>query len=109
MQGTTTIHRTKSYFDTGTLNTDTDPNTNPTTYIYGAGSCGNSFPTQITDALGHSNNLVWDCNGAVKTSVADPNNKTTSFVYGDPNFWRLTQTNSPDGGRPGTRFQNRSL
>jgi hypothetical protein len=99
VQGSTTVHRTKTYFDTGTVNTETDSAGNTTPYAYGTSSCGNSFPTQITDALNHSRSMAWDCNGGVLTSATDENSKTTSYVFGDRSFWRLTQVNYPDGGQ----------
>lgn len=43
--------------------------------------------------------MTWDCNGGVKTSDNDVNNNETTYIYGDPHFWRLTQTNYPDGGQ----------
>lgn len=104
VQGTTTVSQTKTYYDTGNPLVERDFAGNPTTYAYGTASCGNSFPTQITDALGHNTSMVWDCYGAVKTSVTDPNQKQTTFTYGDPNFWRLTQTNYPDGGSATTTY-----
>jgi len=99
VQGSTTVHRTKTYFDTGTVNTETDFAGNFTTYAYGTSSCGNSFPTQVTLPLNHIKSATWDCNGGVLTSATDENSKTTSYIYGDPSFWRLTQVNYPDGGQ----------
>jgi len=99
VQGSTTVHRTKTYFDTGTVNTETDFAGNSTTYAYGTSSCGNSFPTQVTLPLNHIKSATWDCNGGVLTSATDENSKTTSYIYGDPSFWRLTQVNYPDGGQ----------
>jgi RHS repeat-associated protein len=100
VQGTTTIHSTKTYYDTGTVSTEVDANGNPpTTYAYGTGSCGNSFPTQVTDAAGFNTLFTWDCNGGVMTSTTDPNNQPTSYGWTDPNYWRLTQITYPDGGQ----------
>ena len=96
VQGTSTVQRTKSYFDTGGINTETDLNGNPTSYTYGTGSCGNSFPIKVTDAKGFNTLMSWDCNGGMATAGTDRNGQTTSYLYGDPNFWRLTQTNYPD-------------
>jgi RHS repeat-associated protein len=99
VQGSTTVHRTKTYFDTGTVNSETDFAGNTTTYAYGTSSCGNSFPTQVTLPLNHTKSATWDCNGGALTSATDENSKTTSYVYGDPSFWKLTQLNAPDGGQ----------
>ncbi len=102
VQGTTTIHGTKTYYDTGMLSTEVDANGNPpTTYTYGTGSCGNAFPTKVTNAVGFNTLFSWDCNGGVMTGTTDPNpnHQPTSYIWGDPNYWRLTQINYPDGGQ----------
>lgn len=104
VSGTTTIQKTTAYFDTGTIKTDNDFNANATTYAYGANSCGNAFPTTITDPAGLPETIVWDCNGGVKTSVTDPNGQRTSYKYTDPNYWRLTETDFPDGGQVNTTY-----
>ncbi|HYX52838.1 MAG TPA: hypothetical protein VE783_05260, partial [Candidatus Limnocylindrales bacterium] len=44
VQGTATLRKTTTYFDTGNPNVQTDVNGAQTTYAYGTGSCGNSFP-----------------------------------------------------------------
>ena len=100
VQGTTTIQKTTAYNDTGTIATDTDYKTpsNVTTYGYGANSCGNSFPTTVTNPLWLEKTTVWDCNGAVATSITDQNSQITSYTYGDPNYWRITATAFPDTG-----------
>jgi RHS repeat-associated protein len=100
VQGTTTIHTTKTYYDTGTLSTTVDPNGNPpTTYTYGTGSCGNAFPTKVTNAAGFNTLFTWDCNGGVMTGTTDANIQLTSYSWTDPNYWRLTQITYPDGGQ----------
>jgi RHS repeat-associated protein len=100
VQGTTTIHTTKTYYDTGTLSTTVDPNGNPpTTYTYGAGSCGGAFPTKVTNAAGFNTLFTWDCNGGVMTGTTDANIQLTSYSWTDPNYWRLTQITYPDGGQ----------
>jgi len=100
VQGTTTIHSTKTYYDTGMLSTEVDANGNPpTTYTYGTGSCGGAFPTQVTNAVGFNTMFTWDCNGGVMTGTTDPNNQTTSYSWTDPKYWRLTQITYPDGGQ----------
>jgi hypothetical protein len=50
---TLTAHFT--YYDTGNLNVATDVNAGPTTYTYGAlsATCGNAFPTGITEPVGN--------------------------------------------------------
>jgi RHS repeat-associated protein len=113
VQGTTTIHRTKTYYDTGMLSTQVDANGNPpTTYTYGTGSCGNAFPTQVTNAIGFNTLFSWDCNGGVMTGTTDPNNipnnQPTSYSWTDPNYWRLTQINYPDGGQKTATYNTAS-
>jgi YD repeat-containing protein len=105
VQGTTTIQKTTSYNDTGTVAIDNDFKGNPAaTYVYGTNSCGGSFPTTITDAMSMSETIVWDCNGGVKTSVEDANLQITSYTYSDPNYWRLSETGFPDGGQVATSY-----
>lgn len=70
-------------------------------------SCGNSFPTSISEPLGLSRSFTWDCNGGVLTSTTDENGQTSSVFYAqsssygspDPNFWRpyasTDQLNNP--------------
>ncbi len=45
VHGTATLSTTLSYYDTGNPYIVTDTNSAQTTYVYGSGSCGNSFPT----------------------------------------------------------------
>jgi hypothetical protein len=85
--GTTTLYRSYTYYDTGTLSTSTDvsaSSTTPgaqTTYNYSSGSCGNSFVTSITEPLSLSRSMTWDCNGGVMLSLTDENSKTNSTAY----------------------------
>jgi YD repeat-containing protein len=107
VSGTTTIQKTTTYFDTGTVNTDSDFQTSPpnlTTYGYGTNSCGNSYPDTVTNPLWPEKTTVWDCNGGVATSSTDQNNQPTSYIYGDPNYWRVTETDFPDGGVVSTTY-----
>jgi YD repeat-containing protein len=80
------------------LTGQTDFDGNPTSY--GNFECANNtaFPGKITSG-GLTTWLTWDCNGAVVTSVKDANNQTTTYVYNDPNFWRLTEIDYPDQGK----------
>ena len=110
VQGTTTIHRTKTYYDTGTVSTETDANGNPpTTYTYGTGSCGDAFPTQVTNAAGFNTLFSWDCNGGVMTGTTDPNNQQTSYGWTDPNYWRLTQITYPDLGHKTATYNTATI
>jgi RHS repeat-associated protein len=87
--GTTSLRSHTSYYDTGTPNTMTDANGAVTTYLYGTGSCGNSFPTTINEPLSLSQTIAWNCTGGVSTSATDENGKITSAAYTtDAYFWR---------------------
>jgi RHS repeat-associated protein len=93
-QGSSTVTRSFTYYDTGNVRTSTDVNGAVTTYSYGTGSCGNSLVTgtsvNTTPALTRS--MTWDstCNGGVLTSLTDENSKTTTLQFNDLNFWRET-------------------
>jgi YD repeat-containing protein len=78
-----------TYFDTGNVQTKTDANGAQVTFTYGA--CGNSFPTVISEPLGLSSSMTWNCTGAVMTSVTDENGQTATSVFNDPYFWRVNQ------------------
>jgi RHS repeat-associated protein len=96
------ISRSFTYGSHGVLQTSTDFNGNKTTYTNTA--CSNSFPTQITPAIASlAVSQAWNCNGAVVTSVTDANSQTTTYAYSDP-FWRLTETQYPDGGQTNVSY-----
>lgn len=98
-QGTSTVSRSFTYYDTGNLRTATDINGAVTTYSYGTGSCGNSFVTgtSVNTSPALTRSMTWDtpCNGGVLTSLTDENSKTTTFQYNDPNLWRPTGVQDP--------------
>jgi RHS repeat-associated protein len=94
----TTLYQTFSYYDTGTLNTSTglsSSSTSPgpsTTYLYGTGSCGNSFVTQVNEPMSLSRSFTWNCTGGLQTQVTDENSHTIKTNYTDPDFWRPANT-----------------
>ncbi len=90
VQGTTSLTRNFTYFDTGTVQTATDVNGAQTTFNYpdATSTCGNAFPTSVTEPLSLSKSMAWNCNGGVETSATDENGKVTAFTYNDPDFWR---------------------
>lgn len=92
VQGSTTLSKTFTYYDTGTVNTASDVNGAVTTYTYGSGSCGNSFVTSVSEPLSLSRSMAWNCTGGVQTSVTDENGKTTSAAFNDSYFWRMNST-----------------
>lgn len=88
VQGTTTLGKTYTYYDTGNVLTATDTNGAQTTYTYGTSSCGNSFATSVSEPLSLSRSMIWNCTGGIETSVTDENGKNVSKTYSDPYFWR---------------------
>ena len=89
VQGSNTLNQTFTYYDTGLVQTATDVNGAQTTYTYGTGSCGNSFPTSLSEPLGLPNSMTWNCTGGIQTSVTDENGKTATTNFStDPDFWR---------------------
>jgi RHS repeat-associated protein len=88
VQGSTTLTKHYTYFDTGNVNTATDVNGAQTSYVYGTGSCGNSFPTQINLPLNLSRSMAWNCTGGTAVSSTDENGQNTSTTWNDPYFWR---------------------
>lgn len=99
--GTTTLYRTYTYYDTGNLATSTDVSTSSTTngaqttYNYSStnnASCGNSFVTSISEPLSLSRSMTWNCTGGVLLSLTDENGNTSSTAYSGSNysnvFWR---------------------
>lgn len=97
VQGSSTVTRSFTYFDTGLVQTATDWGGHTTSYAYGA--CGNSFVTSVTLPQSLSRSAGWNCAGAVQTSATDENNQTTTYTYGDSNYWRVTSASYPDGGQ----------
>jgi len=89
---TASLTQTITYYDTGTPYVATDVNGNTTTtYAYGSGSCGNSFPTTVTVAgtgVNLSTSTTWNCTGGVATQTTDPNGNTVTSNYTDADFWR---------------------
>jgi RHS repeat-associated protein len=96
------ISRSFTYGSYGALTASTDFNGNQTTYTNTA--CNNSFPTTITPAISSlAVTETWNCNGGVVTKVTDPNGQPTTYTYNDP-FWRLTETQYPDGGQTNVSY-----
>jgi RHS repeat-associated protein len=107
--GTTTLYRTYTYYDTGNLKTSTDVSTSSTTYgaqttynyASGTASCGNSFVTSISEPLSLSRSMTWNCTGASLLSLTDENGNTISTAYSGSNysnlFWRPYSTTDQAG------------
>jgi hypothetical protein len=93
--GSTSLTKTLTYFDTGNVASITDVNNATTTYNYSdaTSTCGNSFPTSVTEPVsGLSQSMVWNCTGGVSTSVTDENGQTIATSYTDTQFWRPHST-----------------
>ncbi|WP_353071992.1 RHS repeat-associated core domain-containing protein [Tunturiibacter gelidoferens] len=117
------LSTTYTYFDTGQINTVTDPcgnsactdltgTTHTTTYGYtdspaGGNAAGNSsaYLTLITDPLGHSSSFSYSYVTGELASTTDPNGQTTSYTYADP-LNRLTRVNYPDLGVATTTYND---
>ena len=86
----TSLSKTLTYYDTGNVDVATDVNGAQTTFSYGTGSCGNSFPLQIAEPLSLSRSIAYDsnCTGGVSVQVQDENTNTINTSYTDPDFWR---------------------
>jgi RHS repeat-associated protein len=97
VQGTILLTNTASYYDTGTPNVVTDVNGAQTTFNYGTGSCGNSFPTSVSEPLSMSRSMTWNCTGGVITQVTDENGQSTMTAYADVYFWRPASVTDPTG------------
>jgi len=93
--GSTYLTKSYSYYDTGNLYVATDVNAAQTTYTYGSGSCGNSFPTSVAEPLGLSRSMTWNCTGGVQLTSTDENSQTTTISYTDPHFWRPASSTDP--------------
>jgi RHS repeat-associated protein len=85
---TATLSKTLTYYDTGNPSVATDVNGAQTTYVYGTGSCGNSFATTINEPLSLSRSMTWNCTGGIATQVTDENGNNVTSSYTDSNFWR---------------------
>jgi YD repeat-containing protein len=102
--GSVTLSRKFTYYDTGKMNTASDAGTtsnggpNSTTYNYAdaTSTCGNTFPTSVSEPLSLSQSFTWDCVGGVMKTATDENSKVSTVYYSgsnfgksaDPNFWR---------------------
>lgn len=103
VQGSTTLAKTFTYYDTGNVYTAKDVNGAQTTDTYGA--CGNSFLTSTSAPLSMSRSLAWNCTGAVMTSLTDENGQVASTTYNDAYFWRPNGTTDQLGNQTAIWYQ----
>jgi RHS repeat-associated protein len=85
VQGTTTLSKSFTYYDTGGVNTSTDVNGAVTTLTLSnsTASCGNSFATNVAEPLSLTRSMTWNCTRAVQTGVTDENGNSTSVTFYD--------------------------
>jgi RHS repeat-associated protein len=97
----TYLTKTYTYYDTGNVNVTTDTNGGQSTYSYGSGSCGNSFPTTVTEPVGSmTHTMTWNCTGGIETSATDENGQTTYYDYATNGyFWVPDYTKDPEGNK----------
>ena len=122
-----TLNTTYTYYDTGQVQSMTDPCGNngcssdmvgashTTTYSYtdspASGTASpsvqtNSYLTKVTNPLGQTQSFAWDYSRGLLMSSIDQNNQTTNYTYNTPPSnctWedglnRLSSVSYPDGG-----------
>jgi RHS repeat-associated protein len=99
VQGTTTLSKHLTYYDTGGVHSTTDINNATTTFNLADSSstCGNTFPTSVSLPLALTRSTIWNCNAGVALSNSDENGQVVSTSYADPNFWRATSLSDETG------------
>jgi len=99
VNATTFLTKSTTYYDTGTTNTSTDVNGAVTTHNYPdtTSTCGNAFPTSVSEPLSLSSSMTWNCTGGVQLTYVDENNQTTTTTYNDAYFWRPASITDPTG------------
>ncbi len=106
LSGTTFLSSTATNFDTGMVQTSTDPGGHATTYAYSATFKG-AYPTQVTGpttGVAHVTSANYDFNTGLVTSSTDENGQVASLSY-DTSF-RLIQKSLPDGGQVNWAYTN---
>ncbi|HXN71271.1 MAG TPA: hypothetical protein VN861_01810 [Candidatus Acidoferrales bacterium] len=84
-----------TFFDTGTVQSATDPNGDATIFAYSAAYEG-AYPTTVTNALTQVTTDTYDFNTGLLASTTDPNGQATNFTYDD--MGRIVTTSYSDGG-----------
>lgn len=99
VQGSTFLSTTISYYDTGNVYTTTDVNSAQTTYNYAnaTSTCGNAFPSSISEPLNLSRSMTWNCSGVVVTQLTNENGNNSSVSYNDHYYWRPASTTDQTG------------
>jgi RHS repeat-associated protein len=101
VQGTSSLTAHSSYFDTGMVKTSTDVNGAVTTFTYpdATSTCGNAFPTSVSEPLSLSRSMTWNCTGGMQASLTDENGKATTIGYLSAYFWRPGNIKDPTGAQ----------
>ncbi len=85
-----------TYNTNGLAATHQDMAGNTASFTYG--ECNGSFLTTVAMPLSLSRSQHWNCSGGVMLWTKDENLNQTSYQYSDPNAWRVTEVDAPDGG-----------
>jgi YD repeat-containing protein len=95
--GSSTLTKTFTHFDTGMVKTATDVNGAVTSYNYpdATSTCGNAFPTSVSEPLSLARFMTWKCAGGVQLTAKDENSQTTTITYNDQYFWRPASLTDP--------------
>jgi RHS repeat-associated protein len=96
-----------TYYDTGAINATTDVNLAVNTYAYpdNISTCGNAFPTSITEPLSLTRSMTWNCIGGLQLTAKDENNQTVTTTYNDPAFWRPNIVTDQLGNQTNIAYQ----
>jgi YD repeat-containing protein len=95
--GTSYLTQSMSYFDTGNVQTVTDVNGAVTTLNYSDANntCGNAFPTSVSEPLSLTKYMTWNCSGGVQLTGKDENLQTITTTYNNQYFWRPASVTDP--------------
>ena len=97
----TTLYQVLQYYDTGNVQSATDfgattsggPNVTAYNYSNATATCGNAFPTSLSEPLSLSRSYTWNCVGGVMLTAADETGSTITTDYStDAGFWRPDYT-----------------
>ncbi len=108
----TSLTKRMTYFDTGNVQSVTDVNGGQTTYNYldATSTCGNAFPTSITEAItGLSKSMTWNCTGGIQHTSVDENNQTTTSSFSDAYFWRSASITDPSSAAINLTYTGQTL
>jgi len=107
-----TLYRKLAYYDTGVLKTSSDLGTtssggpNLTTYNFSdaTSTCGNAFPSGISEPGSLTRSFTWNCVGGVNLVTTDERNNNTTTHYADADFWRPDYSLDPLSNQTNFRY-----